>query len=72
MQNLTEPIVVSPAAPATANPCADPPVSTWDHPFPEAAPDALVILAGEDRQELQYQVEKIVSLAAKHGGEVLG
>ena len=72
MQNLTEPIEIVSGVPAVANPCADPPVSTWDPPFAEAAPDALVILAGEDRQELQYQVDAIVIQAAQHGGAVIG
>jgi deferrochelatase/peroxidase EfeB len=71
MQNLTEPIPIVPGVPSVANPCADPPVDTWDSPFPEDAPDALVILAGEDSHELDKQVEEVENSVTKHGGTVL-
>ena len=75
MQDLTTPIVVNPDLDPVANPCADPPVDTWDTPFPTKVPDALLILAlsGYDAKEkLTRKQEKKEEIISEHGGTVSG
>ncbi|XP_062513085.1 multifunctional dye peroxidase DyP2-like [Corticium candelabrum] len=57
------------------NPCSDPPVEDWDEPFPEAAPDALAVVAVGGSGALrrlnfvETVIRKVVSL---FGGDVIG